>query len=289
MTSLADITRQNIEVLAGRRVLSATRLSGGCIADVFKIGMDDGSLYVAKTVASHDETPALTIEAEMLRFLATESSLPVPEVMAASDELLLMDYIEAGDPIDPEAELHAAGLLAELHGLSATSFGFAQDTVIGPLRQPNPHTQSWITFFRDQRLLYMGRIALERDRLPGTTFGALEGLCGKLGEFLPASSKPALLHGDVWDGNLLVRGGRVAAFIDPAIYYGDPEIELAFSTLFGTFGARFFARYQEVRPLEPGFFESRREIYNLYPLLVHTALFGGSYAAAVAATLRKYS
>lgn len=255
---------------------------------MLKIELDDGSLCVAKVAAPDDQSGHLAIEAEMLRFLATNSGLPVPTVIAASNDLLLLEYVEAGSPIDAEAEGHAAELLAELHGLTAPSFGFAVDTVIGPLRQPNLRAQNWIAFFRDQRLLHMGRVALDRGHLPGATFDDLERFCGKLDDFLPANSKPALLHGDLWGGNILVRRGCIAAFIDPAIYYGEPEIELAFSTLFGTFGECFFTHYQEIRPLEPGFFENRRDIYNLYPLLVHTALFGSSYAASVAATLRRY-
>lgn len=288
MADLSDNTRHKIETVTGHTVRSAARLTGGCIAEVFKIELNDGSLCVAKAAGAGERSGHLGVEADMLRFLARETRLPVPEVLAASAELLLIGYIEAGDPIDRNAEVHAAELLAELHSLTSAAFGFAQDTVIGPLRQPNPQQENWIGFFRDQRLRHMGQIALDRGHLPGTTYETLERLCGKLEDFLPAGTKPALLHGDVWDGNVLVRAGRVAAFVDPAIYYGDPEIELAFSTLFGTFGESFFNRYHALRPLEPGFFESRRDIYNLYPLLVHTALFGGSYAASVAATLRKY-
>ncbi len=287
--NLPDITRKRIEGLIGRSIRSATPLSGGCIADVVQLKLDDGETCVAKMAAPDDHTGHLAIEAQMLSFLAANSRLPVPGVIAAAGDVLLMEYIEAGSPIDHNAERHAAELLVELHSLTAPTFGFEQDTVIGPLRQPNPQRENWTEFFRDQRLLHMGRVALERGHLPAASFKTLETFCGKLDDFLPANSKPALLHGDVWDGNVLVRNGRVAAFIDPAIYYGEPEIELAFSTLFGTFGESFFARYQEIRPLEPGFFETRRDIYNLYPLLVHTALFGSSYAASVAATLRKFS
>src|SRR3546814_4637170 len=96
------------------------------------------------------------------------------------------------------------------------------------------------------------------------------------------------LHGDMWGGNVLARGGRIAAFVDPAIYHADPEIELAFSTLFGTYGEAFFRRYEALRPLRPGFFETRRDIYNLYPLLVHARLFGGSYVASVDRILGRF-
>ena len=92
----------------------------------------------------------------------------------------------------------------------------------------------------------------------------------------------------MWAGNVLVNQGRVTGFVDPAIYFGDPEVELAFSTLFGTFGDSFFARYGELRPLKPGFFEERRDLYNLYPLLVHVRLFGGSYVSRVESVLNKF-
>jgi fructosamine-3-kinase len=110
----------------------------------------------------------------------------------------------------------------------------------------------------------------------------VEKLCGQLDRWITAPDAPRLIHGDMWTGNVLVKGGRIAAFVDPALYYADPEIELAFATLFGTFGDSFFRRYGELRPIRPGFFEARRGLYNLYPLLVHVRLFGGSYLQDVA-------
>src|SRR5690606_31505376 len=99
---------------------------------------------------------------------------------------------------------------------------------------------------------------------------------------------PALIHGDLWTTNILAQDGRITGFLDPAIYYAHPEIELAFSTLFNTFDAPFFERYRQLRPLEPGFFETRRDIYNLYPLLVHVRLFGGGYVGALERFLRRF-
>jgi fructosamine-3-kinase len=116
----------------------------------------------------------------------------------------------------------------------------------------------------------------------------LERFCGRLERYIDAPAAPSLVHGDLWGGNILVKAGRIAAFLDPAIYYADAEIELAFTTLFGTFGEAFFERYRERRAIAPGFFEARRDIYNLYPLLVHTRLFGGHYAASVDGILRRY-
>lgn len=189
--------------------------------------------------------------------------------------------------LDRTAQHHAADLLAALHGIEAPRYGFACDTLIGPLSQPNPESDDWIAFFRDHRLLHMARAALAEGRLGQGMMSRIERLAGRLPDLIGQPAAPALIHGDVWGGNVLVRNGQVAAFIDPAIYHADPEIELAFSTLLGTFGAEFFARYQEHRPLRPGFFEVRRDLYNLYPLLVHVRLFGDSYLSQIDGIVRR--
>ena len=135
--------------------------------------------------------------------------------------------------------------------------------------------------------MYMAREALVAGRLPHPTFARLENIAARLDTWIGDDATPSLIHGDMWGGNVLVKAGRITAFIDPAIYYADAEIELAFSTLFSTFGDAFFARYIELRPLRPGFFEHRRDLYNLYPLLVHVRLFGAAYVSQVEATLTR--
>ncbi len=274
--------REVIGALAGAAVLDASPLAGGCIGEVFRLDLADGRRLVAKT-AGPDGT--LDIEGYMLGYLA--DTVPVPGVVHAAPDLLLMDFIETSGGLDAAAQEHAADLLAALHGVTADAFGHERDTLIGPLAQPNPWTDSWIEFFRDQRLIYMGRLALESGRLPAETFARLEKFCAKLDAHIEEPPRPSLIHGDMWGGNILTRDGRIAAFIDPATHHADAEIELAFSTLFNTYGDPFFRRYAEHRPIAPGFFETRRDIYNLYPLLVHARLFGGHYAQSVDGILRR--
>ncbi len=274
-----------IEAAMGQRPSRVSALSGGCVGTTYKVELKDGARLVAKV----SETGGLAVEGLMLAYLKVHSALPVPEVLHSADKLLLLEFVETSGGLTAGAETHAAELLAALHGISAENFGFEGTTAIGTLPQPNPWTPRWRDFFRDQRLLYMGRLALDRGKLIRATFARLEKLCGRIEDYIAEPDRPALIHGDCWGGNVLTRDDRIAAFVDPAIYYADPEIELAFSTLFSTFGQAFFDRYQELRPIAPGFFEVRRDIYNLYPLLVHSALFGGPYPDQVHRTLSRYA
>jgi len=198
-------------------------------------------------------------------------------VLHASPGLLAMEMLPGTSQFSPKAEEHAAELLEALHGVRGPAFGFEVDTLIGGLPQPNPWTASWTDFFRDQRLLYMAAEARRAGNLPAGTHQRLEALAARLEGLIAPPRAPALLHGDVWTTNVLARGDQITGFLDPAVYYGHPEIELAFITLFNTFGDAFFRRYHELRPIEDGFFERRRDLYNLYPLLLHVRLFCSGY------------
>lgn len=281
-----------VQSALGARPRATFLLGGGDISKVYRLEMPDGAHLVAKL------GKALDIEGSMLRYLAEHSALPVPQVLHVAPGMLITEYLENDGAIDAAAEIHAAELLAALHSLQAPAldalaldtpaFGFDGDTLIGGLRQPNPWTGSWRVFFRDQRLLHMARESVSAGKLPAGAMRRIEKLADRLERWIEEPEAPSLLHGDMWAGNVLVSRSRITGFVDPAIYYGDPEIELAFSTLFGTFGDPFFTRYGELRPLKPGFFEERRDLYNLYPLLVHVRLFGGSYVSRVDSALNKF-
>lgn len=287
--------RVTIEHLTGRRVASLSPLGGGCIADVRRVDFADGS---PPAVVKHDDgsdASTLPCEAFMLRHLARRSRLPVPEVIAEARGVLLLSCIRTSGGITVAAQRHAADLLADLHAVrpeppNERRFGFERDTVIGSLPQPNGWMDRWVDFFRERRLLPTAETARRRGGLSQPAHARLLRLAARLGELIDEPPHPSLIHGDVWSGNVLCDDGRVAAFIDPAIAFAHPEQELAFTTLFGTFGAPFFERYREIRPIPPGFDDGprpRRDVYNLYPLLVHAALFGPSYGADVDSTLRR--
>jgi len=281
------IVAEGVGAHLGERLLSVRPHGGGCIGEVYRVELEEGPPLVAKV--DREGESHLEREAYMLRYLRQKSELPVPKVYHGSEKLLLMQFIEGSSRFTEGAERNAAELLAGLHGITADSYGHERDTLIGALDQPNPPTKSWAEFFRDHRLLYMANIAHEAGRLPGQDLFRVERLSEKLDELMEAPNPPALIHGDVWSANVLAKGDRITAFLDPAIYYADPEIELAFISLFDSFGRPFLDRYQEIRPIRDGFFEVRRDLYNLYPLLVHTYYFGDGYLGSVRNSLDRFA
>ncbi len=265
----------------GAEIAREEALAGGCIADVRRLTLSDGRDVVAKV--GH----GLALEGFMLGYLAAHSKLPVPRVLFCAEDLLVMEYLPTSGALSDTAQEDAADHLAALHGVTAARFGFDRTTVIGGLKQPNTQETSWCDFFREHRLMYMTETAVHTKKLPADVALRIAKLADRLDRWIDDTAPPSLIHGDMWTGNVLVQDDRIAGFVDPAIYYADPEIELAFSTLFGTFGEAFFKRYHEHRPPRPGFAE-RRDIYNLYPLLVHVRLFGAPYVSDVDMILRRF-
>jgi fructosamine-3-kinase len=255
-------------------------LSGGCIHHTLVL-----STPAASYCLKYNETQPLALlqaEADGLALLRAADSLPVPAVLGLGQyqdkAWLLMEYLEAGRRRDDYWQVLGSGL-ALLHGHTASHFGAEADNYIGSLPQPNPPMADGIAFFVQHRLLHQAGQALLAEQLPLQTFKQLEQLCTRLPDLLPAE-RPALLHGDLWGGNLLVGPTGGPVLIDPAAHYGLREAELAFTHLFGGFDDAFYQSYQEAFPLEPGF-ARRRPLYNLYPLLVHLRLFGSGYLAGI--------
>ena len=274
-------TARRVRSIVDAEVDAVRELEGGMIGLVERVDLADGRTLVAKT----GETP-LSVEGRMLSYLR-DRGLPVPEVYHASDELLLLEYVDGDSRVTPSVERDAAERLAALHDHTARGFGFPFDTLTGPVEQPNPWTDDWARFYIRHRVglvLELGRTA---GTIDDTLADRLEAAFDTIAAAIDRPVDPGLIHGDVWRTNLLASDGRIVAFLDPACYYADPEIELAYADWTDTFGEAFFDRYDEVRGIDPGFFERRRFVYRLYPLLVHVHLFGGTYKSELAETLQR--
>jgi fructosamine-3-kinase len=208
------------------------------------------------------------------------AGLCIPQVIVSNKEALVLEYLEPSNTIEYDREIEAAKALASLHQVSNESrmYGYYYDTTIASFTQKNEQTQyNWALFLGQMRILPMAKICHDRGVLSSSHIKRLETLCSSLYRRIDmATITPSLLHGDVWSGNVIYSKERVC-FIDPAISFGDREMELAFIELFHTFGKAFFQTYESIHPLSDDFYETKLPLYQIYPLLVHIALYGSSY------------
>ncbi len=269
----------------GQEVDALDFFQEGQIGSIYKVSVE-GRSYVVKTSTQVEK---LAIEAKMLKGLH-DAKVRVPKVIISKESFLVLEYIESVKQAKCTEEIEAAKLLSTLHSVTNESrmYGYYYDTTIGPFSQHNEQTQyNWTLFLGQMRIMPMARYCYDEGKISKQMLERLEELCRNLYKRIDMSTiYPSLLHGDVWSGNVLFeRGG--ACLIDPAIYYGDKEMELAFILLFDTFGETFFNAYQEVHPLSEDFYESKVPLYQIYPLLVHVALYGGSYVGQLEHILKR--
>jgi fructosamine-3-kinase len=260
------------------RRATATRASD--INDTYEIELDDGRVLFVKTHGG--ALPGLyACEAQGLTWLRAAHALRVPDVLASSEAdmqgpgYLVLERIEQGRPASDYDEQLGTGLAA-LHRAGAPQFGLAHDNYLATLPQDNRSVETWGEFYAMRRIAPQLERALRAGHIPSPLQQQLERLVGRIPELVGPEEPPARLHGDLWGGNVICDelGGPV--LIDPAVYGGSREIDLAMMHLFGGFSERVFAAYDASYPLCAGHRE-RTSLYQLYPLLVHVNLFGSSY------------
>ena len=288
MTALGHALDGALEAALDSRVTSVERLHGGDINDAFALTLADGRRAFVKTNA--DAPPGMfAAEARGLAWLAEARAVRVPAVLAVGDGRPAFLVLELVAPAAKRRDFdEALGRgLASLHRASPPAFGLDHDNFIGSLPQSNRSHPTWAAFFRAERLEPQLRLAHDAGRLTPALRRSFERLWPRLDELVGPEEPPARLHGDLWGGNLHVGEDGSPCVIDPAVYGGHREVDLAMMRLFGGFSARVFSAYAEDFPLAPGHAE-RVPLYQLYPLLVHLNLFGGGYAASVASALAPY-
>lgn len=264
-------------------------VGGGSINDCYRLETDQGPFFVK--VNSADRFPSLfEAEADGLRRIAATGAVRVPKVIASGedhdDSYILLEHITTGLQTGSFWEAFGRSL-AGMHRNSHTHFGLERDNYIGSLHQTNAQNERWEEFFVHARIEPLLRMAREGKRIGAGDVLRFERLFARLAGIFP-EEPPALLHGDLWSGNFLCDDQQRPVLIDPAVYYGHREMDLAMSRLFGGFDPAFYSAYAEVWPLAPGW-EERSELCNLYPLLVHVNLFGGGYGDQVHAVLQRFT
>jgi len=270
------------------QVQSFSMIGGGCIHRSYRVDTQQGSYFLKWNDIR--EAHNLQVEAKGMHLLKEKSLFDIPNVLfqgeaAEKYTFLLLSFVESGIPKRQYWE-EFGERLARLHLITTAQFGLPYDNYIGRLPQSNTQYANWADFFVLERLEPMIRMARNAQYLDRYIAREFERLYSRIESLCPKEA-PALLHGDLWSGNILTTSKGEATLIDPAVYFGHREMDIAFSTLFDSFPTRFYESYNRVYPMELNW-EERLDLYNLYPLLVHVNLFGQGYIASVKRTLKQY-
>jgi fructosamine-3-kinase len=269
------------------KILEYFFTSGGCINNTAKLITSKGTYFIKWNEA--DVGKLFSAEVKGLHLLSNTKSIKIPEVIGHGQVdnkvFLILEFIESRKP-DKVFWEHLGSAISQLHKSTNEVFGLDHDNFIGSLPQKNSFNNNWILFFIENRLDVQIGLAYYNGLISLDFLNKFKNIYRKLPELLP-EEKPALLHGDLWSGNFMVQQNGNPCLIDPAVYYGNREVEISFTKLFGGFEQRFYDIYNEEYPLLQGF-NNRVDIYNMYYLLVHVNLFGTSYLSPVERTIKKF-
>ncbi len=279
-------TAARAEALLGVGVVSTTPVAGGDICTATRLRLTDGRGAIIKT---RPQAPAgfFAREAEGLQWLAEAGGAKVPQVLAAADDCLVLDWVEPSKPTTDLAERFGRDLAAT-HAAGSETFGRDVDGFIGLAPLPNRPLPTWPEFFASRRVMPYVRAAVDRGALTSAEAATIETAMRRIHELAGPEEKPSRIHGDLWSGNIVWGSDGDVWIIDPAAHGGHRETDLAMLSLFGApHLQRILDAYDEAAPLADGWRE-RLPLHQLHPLLVHAVLFGGTYggrAAAAAQTM----
>ncbi len=265
------------EVL-GAEIEDVRAVGGGDINEAWALTFSDGRRAFAKTHPGAAPT-MFPREADGLDWLREPGALRVPEVLAVSEDVLVLELLSPGRAA-PDHDARLGRGLAAIHAAGADGFGGPSDNFIGDLPQDNRREPDWATFYRARRLEPQLARAADRGLVSRAMRDRFARLFAQLEELVGDPEPPARLHGDLWGGNCFTDDAGAPVLIDPAVYGGHREVDLAMMRLFGGFSPTVFAAYEEASPLSPGA-DARVPLYQLYPLMVHVNLFGGGYVSSV--------
>lgn len=282
MVARARTIAERVEQLLGRAVVATAPVAGGDICTATRLRLSDGTSALAKT---RPGAPAGFFEAEArgLRWLADPGVAEVARVLAVEPDCLVLEWVEPSRPT-PEVAAGLGRSLARLHAAGAPAFGAEEDGFVGSLPLPNRVSSTritWPEFYAVRRVLPYLKLARDRERMDARDARTVEALVGRLTAVAGPEEPPARLHGDLWSGNVVWAADR-AVLIDPAAHGGHRETDLALLALFGApHLPRVLEAYADVAPLADGWRE-RQPLHQVFPLLVHAAMFGGGYGRRAA-------
>lgn len=265
-----------IEVAINAKVKRTDAVAGGSIGRCYKLTTQHNKYYFLKIYSGSRAAPMIGAEVQGLTEINKSQALRVPQIISHGQNYLLLEYIQTAE-IKPCFWQKLAHGLVKLHSYKAEEFGFEQNNFIGTSPQMNSYEKTWVEFFWNNRIEYQWQLARANSLSTHKLDQKIESLKSVLPElFQGIDVVPSLLHGDLWSGNYLCDQQQQPVLIDPAVYYGHFESDLAMTKLFGGFANDFYARYFEQRPQAQNY-AKREALYQLYHILNHLNLFGSSY------------
>lgn len=289
-SSLKEVLERELSKTTGQQLAidHSTPLGGGDINEAYRLQTGAGSFFMKYNSATR--FPGMfEKEARGLELLEVTGEIRVPKVIlhgqSGDDIFLLLEYIEPASRA-PTFWNDFGRSLARMHRHTSKAFGLDHDNYMGSIPQSNRMRLSWPEFFCEERLEPMVRMARDNGHFTRNIVLAFDRLYDRLEEIFP-QEPPALIHGDLWTGNHMVDNQGQACIIDPAVHYGQREMDIAMSRLFGSFAGEFYEAYHAEYPLEKGWME-RVDICNLYPLLIHVNLFGEGYVGSVERIIKRF-
>ncbi|MBL1174823.1 fructosamine kinase family protein [Pantanalinema sp. GBBB05] len=252
-------------------------IGGGCINSGYAVSDGDRTYFVKLNQAS--QRAMFTAEAAGLKQMVATQTIRVPHPIcwgtAGNSAYLVLEWLEFGRSNSATAWEAMGHQLAAMHRHTSDSgFGWQQENTIGSTPQINTWTADWTEFWTEHRIGYQLQLGQRR----GGHFPKGNQLLATIPQLLAGHTPiPSLVHGDLWSGNAAIAQTGEPVIFDPATYYGDREVDLAMTELFGGFPTAFYQGYNQAFPLGAGY-QQRKILYNLYHILNHFNLFGGSYA-----------
>lgn len=278
----------HISSLLGERVKGYTPISGGDISRAYLLKTSNNN-YFLKVNSKATALDMFLYEKIALTTIANTNTIATPKIIACNsfddDSFLIMDHIEIKTTNSKDLEVFG-NQLAQLHKVTSDEFGLDSNNFIGSLHQSNKKHKTWTDFYIEERLIPQFQLAKSKGLLNSSEVPNIELLKEKCLPYFK-NVKPSLLHGDLWSGNYLISSSGKPYLIDPAIYFGHNEVDIAMSKLFGGFGQSFYDSYHSIIPKDE-FTEDRIQFYQLYYLLVHLNMFGSSYYQSVKQIVNKY-
>lgn len=269
-------------------IVKTSGITGGDISKAYKIETANNT-YFLKFNSAPIASKMFQSEAHGLQLISETGTIKTPKVIASdkfqNTSFLLLEFIESKSPSSEDFK-NLGHQLAKLHQNTSVGFGLDQDNFIGSLPQSNKRNKTWVDFYASERLLVQLKLAKQKRLLSDNECPDEKRIKTNL-QPLFSDIKPALLHGDLWGGNYLISKSGTPYLIDPAIYYGHHEVDIAMTALFGGFSSCFYESYFKVSPKDSDT-KNRIDLYQLYYLLVHLNLFGSSYYNRVKNLLKRY-